>query len=109
MHFARSGIDTPLKISAMFGFFSGVLLIFSFVILGELGLVGYWNTSILVLIMAGTTYGLLVIFSNLVVLFASMNIERRGVLAFLVLLASVPAIFGSLFFLGLVFLGPLRA
>jgi hypothetical protein len=110
MPFARSGIDTPLKVSSMFGVFSGILLISSFVALSvKLGWADYINASTLAFIMSGITYGLFVILGNLVVLYASMNIEPRGVLAFFVFLASVFALLGSLFFLMFAFLGPLRA
>jgi hypothetical protein len=60
-------------------------------------------------IIAGLTYGLPLICGSLVVLFASMTIERRGVLAFFVFLASVFAMVGSLLSISFAFLGPWRA
>ena len=106
---ARSGIDGPLKASAMFGVFSGILLPSSMVTLA-LKLGDYGNPlNLAFIITAGLTYGLPLICGSLVVLFASTSIERRGVLAFFVFLASVFAVLGSLFFLSLAFLGPLRA
>jgi len=89
----------------MFGVFSGILLPSGMVTLA-LKLGDYGNPSTLVYIIAGVTCGLLVMFGSLVVLTASVNIERRGVLAFFVFLASVFAILGSLLFLSLAFLGP---
>ena len=47
-----------------------------------------------------------VILGSLAILFARMNIERRGVLAFFVFISSVLGMIGSLLFFGLAFLGP---
>jgi hypothetical protein len=52
-----SGIDMPLKVSSMFGVFSGALLISSSVTFGlKLELIGYWNIFFLVFIVTGVTY-----------------------------------------------------
>jgi len=109
MHIARSGIDTPLKVFAVFGVISGGLLpssaAYSFLTLYRP--LDYSSLlNILFFISLITIYGLLVIFGSLVVLFAPMSIERRGVLAFFVFLASVFAVIGSFFFLSFIFLGP---
>jgi hypothetical protein len=110
MHFARSGIDGPLKVSSMFGVISGILLISSLAYRAltlNLGPLDYRSQfAILFFVMAGVVYGLLVIFSGLVVASAPMNIEPRGVLAFFVFIASLSAIIGSFFLLSSVFLGP---
>jgi hypothetical protein len=110
MHFARSCIDRPLKVSALFGMISGGLLVSS---LAYLDLTtSLWSVGLsselgfLLFIGAGMLYGLLVIFGSLVVLTASMNIESRRVLAFSVFIASVFAIIGSFFSLSFLFLGP---
>jgi hypothetical protein len=118
MHFARSEIDTPLKVSSIFGVISGVLLLSSLLAFNlKLGPVDYSSLvtsssgyssplTLPSLIIASTIDGLFVIFGGLTVLFARMNIERRGVLAFFVFISSLIGTIGSLFFLGLVFLGP---
>jgi hypothetical protein len=110
LRFARSRIDRPLKVSALFGMISGGLLLSS---LAYLDLTtSLWSVGVgselyfLLFIGAGMVYGLLDIFGSLVVLTASMSIESRGVLAFSVFIASVFAIIGSFFFLSFVFLGP---
>src|SRR5712691_3422163 len=101
MHFARSGIDTPLKVSAIFGVISGMALISSLAyraITVNLGPVDYSSQfAFLFFIMAGIVYGLLVIFGGIAVLSAPMNIESRGVLAFFVFIVSLSAIIGSFF------------
>jgi hypothetical protein len=92
----------------MFGVFSGLFWISSFVALSlKLWLLGYFDLDSLLFIMPVLSYGLIIIFGNLVVLSASMSIEWRGILAFLMFLSSVFAIFGSVLFLVLGFLGPL--
>ena len=110
MHFAKSGIDTPLKVFSMFGVISGISLISSLAyraLTEDLGLVGHGSQfAFLFSITAGMAYGLLVIFGGLVVLSAPMNIEPRGVLAFFVFIASLLAILGSFFLLSFVFIGP---
>jgi|SRR5712664_85497 len=109
MHISRSGIDTPLKVSSVFGVISGVLLPSSaaYAVLTLYRPVDYsslLNTLFFILLVM--IYGLFVIFGSLVVLSANMSIERRGVLAFFVFLASVFAVIGSFFFLSFIFLGP---
>ncbi len=110
MHFAKSGIDTPLKVFSIFGVISGISLISSLAYLAltaNLGLMGYSSQfAFLFSIIVGMAYGLLVIFGGLVVLSAPMNIEPRGVLAFFVFIASLLAILGSFFLLSFVFIGP---
>ncbi len=107
VRFARSGIDTPLKVSSVFGIISGVLFLSSFAALNQkLGPVDLSSPPTFVSLIIASAYGLLVILGSLVVLFAQMNIERRGVLAFFVFIASVLAIVGSLFFLSFIFGGP---
>ena len=110
MHFARSGIDTPLEVFSIFGVISGVLLISSLACLAvtvNLGSVNYSSQfAFLFFTMVGMAYGLLVIFGGLVVLSASMNIEPRGVLAFFVFTSSLFAIIGSFFLFSSVILGP---
>ncbi len=110
MHFAKSGIDMPLKVFSMFGVISGISLISSLAyraLTTNLGPVGYSSQfAFSFFMMVGMTYGLLVIFGGLIVLFAPMNIEPRGVLAFFVFIASLLAVIGSFFLLSFVFLGP---
>src|SRR5712664_2254024 len=98
MHISRSGIDTPLKVSSVFGVISGVLLPSSaaYAVLTLYRPVDYsslLNTLFFILLVM--IYGLFVIFGSLVVLSANMSIERRGVLAFFVFLASVFAVIVS--------------
>ncbi len=94
----------------MFGMAGGIMLISSlayFALTRNLVPVGYSSQfAFLIFIMAGMVYGLLVILGGLAVLSAPMNIERRGVLAFFVFIASLFAIIGSFFFLSFLFLGP---
>jgi len=110
VHFARSGIDTPLKVFSIFGVISGMLLISSLAYLAvtvNLGSVSYSSQfAFLFFTMVGMAYGLLVMFGGLVVLSAPMNIEPRGVLAFFVFIASLFAIIGSFFLFSSVVLGP---
>ncbi|TMI51118.1 hypothetical protein E6H20_04425 [Candidatus Bathyarchaeota archaeon] len=110
MHFARSGIDTPLKVFSIFGVISGMLLISSLAYLAlvvNLGPVDYNSQlAFLFFTMVGMAYGLLVIIGGLVVLSAPMNLEPRGVLAFFVFIASLFAIIGSFFLFSFVILGP---
>jgi hypothetical protein len=111
MHLARSEIDTPLKVSAIFGVTSGVLLLSVVGYYGILalnsGMVDYSSlVSVLFFIFLVMTYPILIILGSLAVLFARMSIERRGVLAFFVFIASVFAMMGSLFFLTLPFQRP---
>jgi len=111
MHLAKSEIDTPLKISAIFGVISGILLLsilgYYGVLVLNLGPVDYSSlVSVLSLILLVMMYPVLIILGSLAVLFAHMTIERRGVLAFFVFMASVLAMIGSLFFLILPFQGP---
>ena len=84
MHFAKSGIDAPLKIFSVFGVISGISLISSLAyraLTENLGPVGYGSQfAFLFFIMVGIAYGLLVIFGGLEVLSAPMNIEPRGCL-----------------------------
>ncbi len=111
MHLARSEIDTPLKVSAIFGVISAALLLSVFgyygIVILNSGIVAYSSLfSVLLFILLGMTYPILIILGSLVVLFAPMSIERRGVLAFFVFMASVFAMLVSLFFLILPFQGP---
>jgi len=118
MHFARSGIDTPSKVSGIFGIISGVLLLCSLAILdlkyGPLDFSSLFTSSsgysspfsFSSLIIASMIGEVFVILGSLAILFARMNIERRGVLAFFVFISSVLGMIGSLLFFGLAFLGP---
>jgi len=118
VHFARSEIDTPLKLSSIFGVISGVLLLSSLLAFDlKLGPVDYSSLftsssgyssplTFSSLIVASIIDGLFVIFGGLSVLFTRMDLERRGVLAFFVFIASVLGMIGSLLFLSLVFLEP---
>ena len=110
MHFAKSGIDMPLKIFSLFGVISGISLISSLAyraLTVNLGPVGYgYVFAFLFFTMVGMGYGLLVIFGGLVVLTARMNIEPRGVLAFFIFIASLFAILWSFFLLSFLFVGP---
>ena|SRR2546425_9747051 len=118
MHFARSGIDTPFKVSSILGIISGGLLLCSLATLdlkyGPLDFSSLFTSSsgysspfsFSFLLIASMIDGVFVICGGLVVLFAGMNIQRRGVLAFFVFISSVLGIIGSLLFFGLVFLGP---
>lgn len=109
MHLSRAEIDTSLKVSAIFGIINGVLL---FSVLGYFysiftlnsGPVDYSSlVSVLFFIILVTTYPILIILGSLAVLYSNMSIERRGVLAFFVFIASVLAMMGSLFLLILPF------
>jgi hypothetical protein len=112
-HFARSGIDRPLKVSGIFGVTSGILFVSTFLVWYLMFTTpkDYSDPSVLVNVMFGimisVTYGVFVILGSLVILFARMSIELRGVLALFVFLASIFAILGSLFALSVIFLGPL--
>jgi len=118
VHFARSGIDTTLKVSSIFGIISGVLLLCSLATLdlryGPLDFSSLFTSSsgysspfsFSSLIIASMIDGVFVICGGLAVLFARMNIQQRGVLAFFVFISSVLGMIGSLLFFGLVFLGP---
>ena|SRR5947209_1984425 len=110
MHFARSGIDTPLKVFSIFAVISGMLLFSGMAYLAltvNLGPVNYGSQfAFLFFTMVGMGYGLLVILGGLVVLSAPMSIEPRGVLAFFVFMASLFAILGSFFLFSSVILGP---
>src|SRR3989442_15205163 len=110
MHFARSGIDTPLKVFSIFGVISGMLLISGIAYLAltvNLGPVNYGSQfAFLFFTMVGMAYGLLVIFGGLIVLSVPMNIEPRGVLAFFVFVAPLFAVIGSFFLFSSVILGP---
>lgn len=109
MHFAKSGIDTPLKVFSVFGVISGISLISSLAyraLTVNLGLVGYGSQfAFLFFSIVGMAYGLLVIFGGLVVLFAPMNVEPRGVLAFFLFIASLFAILWSFFLFSFLFVG----
>src|SRR5438093_5735197 len=99
MHFARSGIDTPSKVSGIFGIISGVFLLCSLAILdlkyGPLALSslftsssGYsYQFSFPSLIIASMIGEVFVILCSLAILFARTNMERRGVLAFCVFIS----------------------
>src|SRR5260370_30672933 len=107
----RSESDTALKGAASFGVISAGLLLSVFgyygIVILNSGIVAYSSLfSVLLFILLGMTYPILIILGSLVVLFAPMSIERRGVLAFFVFMASVFAMVVSLFFLILPFQGP---
>jgi hypothetical protein len=118
LHFARLEIDTPLKVSSIFGVVSGVLLLSSLLAFNlKLAPVDYSSLftsssgyssplTFSSLIVASIIDGLFVIFGGLSVLFTRMDIERTGVLAFFVFIASVLGMIGSFLFLSLVVLGP---
>ena len=84
MHFARSGIESPLKVFSIFGVISGMLLISSLAYLAlvvNLGPVDYNSQlAFLFFTMVGMTSGLLVIIGGLVVLSAPMTSNRGGCL-----------------------------
>ena len=109
MHFARSEIDTPLWLSSLLGIASGVMLLSSIayaVLTLNQRPVDYSSPlTVSSLLLPGVIVAAFVIVGGLVSLFARMEIERRGVLAFFVFLASVFAIIGSWLFLSFVFLG----
>jgi len=111
LHFARSGIDTTLKGSSAFGVVSGVLLLSSIAYavpaLSRVPVSYSAPFSFSLVEMLSVIDGLFVIFGGLVALFARMDIERRGVLAFFVFLASIFATLGSVGLLSFVFLGPM--
>ena len=110
MHFAGSGIDTPLKVSSIFGVICGVLLLSSLATFNlKLGPVDYsypFTFTFFFSELLVVSYAILVIFGGLVALFRQMSIEQRGVLAFFVFVSSIFAIIGSVFFLSFVFGGP---
>jgi hypothetical protein len=110
LRFAKSGIDTPLKILSIFGVISGVFLLsglaYAALTLGR-GPADYSSPfTVPSLALLGVMDALLAIFGGLVALTANMSIDRRSGLVFLVTLASIFATFGVLGFLSLVFLGP---
>jgi hypothetical protein len=110
MHFARSEIDGPLKVFSILGVISGVVLLSSIAYAAltlNLRAVDYSSPlTVSSLSLLGMINALFVILGGLVALFARMNIERRGVLAFFVFIASVFAVIGSLFLISLSLPGP---
>jgi hypothetical protein len=103
MHFVRSETDTPLTVSSTFGIISGVLLLSSIAYAAltvNLRPVDYSSPlTVSSLSLLGMIDAVFVILGGLVGLFARMSIERRGVLAFFVFIASLFAIIGSLLLL----------
>src|SRR5213594_481425 len=93
----------PLKISSTLGVISGLLLLSS-IAYTALTLnqrpVDYSSPfRVSSFLLPGTTYALFVIVASVAILFARMNVDRRGVLGFLVFIASLFAIIGSFGFL----------
>ncbi len=100
MHFPRSEIDTPLKVSSVFGVISAVLLLSS-VAYAVLTLnqrpVDYSSPlTVSSVLFVGLIDAVFVIIGSLAVLFARMEEDRRGILGFFVFIASVFAILGSI-------------
>jgi hypothetical protein len=108
LHLVRSEIDTPLKVFSIFGVISGVLLLSTTAYAAftlSLRPVDYSSpVTVASLSLTGIIVGFFAIFGGLLVHFARMSIERRGVLAFFVFIASVLSIIGSLVLLNA--LGP---
>ncbi|HEV2119265.1 MAG TPA: hypothetical protein VGS11_04035 [Candidatus Bathyarchaeia archaeon] len=103
MQFAKSGIDTPLKVSSIFGVIIGALLLSSLAtVVPTLSLLPVDHSSpfpLSLIELLSIMDAVFVILGGLVVLSARVDIERRGVLAFFVFVASLFAMFGSLGFL----------
>jgi len=99
LHLAISKIDAPLKISSMLGVISGVLLpssiAYTALTLNQRPVDYSSPFRVSSFLLPGMTYALFVIVGAVILLFARMNEDRRGVLGFLVFTASVFAIIGA--------------
>jgi hypothetical protein len=100
LHFPRSEIDTPLKVSSVFGVISALLLLSSLaysVLTSNQRPVDYSSPlTVSSVLFVGLINAAFVIIGSLAILFARMQADRRGILGFFVFIASVFAILGAI-------------